>query len=104
MIFYNLLSLILFYHEIMGMKVAEFQMDGLYSDKTYMNYTKRIFGIESDIKELTSCQRINLNYLRGDMTTAVVFSTAVEDNALTIYFTKFDQLSEKSNIDIRYTD
>lgn len=72
--------------KIIGIPVAEFQMDGLFTESSYMNYNEGL-GYEN-ISDFTFCLRQNLNYLRSWSTYSVSFSNAVSDNAFTVVLEK----------------
>ena len=63
--------------------VAEFQMDGLFSEETYLNHSG--LGYQ-DLTELTICLRYNINYFRGGFENALyVYSTWYDDNTLSSF-------------------
>ena len=64
-----------------GIKVAEFQMDGKFSDKTYLNYTGNL-GPNNNLTKFTLCQRFNMNYIRGPTTCIFSYASDINDNAI----------------------
>ena len=67
--------------------MAEFQMDGLFTEETYLNHS---IGIgQNNLTEFTVCLRFNLNYLRGFYTTFLHYSSWFDDNSLVIDVTWF---------------
>ena len=63
--------------------VAEFQMDGLFSDETFLNHT----GLgDENMTELTFCLRYNINYFRGSWHCLLSFSSRMTDNTLSLCF------------------
>ena len=73
----------------LGIKVAEFQMNGLYSDETYLNHS----GIGSkNLSELTYCLRYNLNFLRAPEMCLFSYSTHIDDNTISAWIEEEDDL------------
>ena len=73
------------YYCLLGIPVAEFQMDGSFSDETFLNHT---LGIGSNnLTEYTVCLRFNLNFLRGFYTTFLHYSSWFDDNTIVIDLT-----------------
>ena len=63
--------------------VAEFQMNGLFSEETYLNHSG--LGYQN-LTELTICLRYNINYFRGGFENALyVYSTWYDDNTLSSF-------------------
>ena len=69
--------------------VAEFQMDGLFSDETYLNHS----GLGSkNLSELTYCLRYNMNFLRAPETCLISYSTHIDDNTISVWIDEVDDL------------
>ena len=65
-------------------------MDGKFSDKSYLNYTGTL-GSQNNITEFTLCQRFNINFLRGVMTTMASYTSDINDNAIITWINRDDQ-------------
>jgi hypothetical protein len=67
-----------------GIKVAQFQMDGFFSIYTFLNHTGGV-GPEN-LTDFTLCLRQNVNFWRGRTSFSFSYSTDLSDNALTVAF------------------
>ena len=67
---------------IQGIPVAEFQMDGKFSEETYLNYTGNL-GMKN-LTNFSSCMRFNLNYYRSARSFMLSYSSDLHDNAFVV--------------------
>ena len=72
------------FFSISGIKVAEFQMDGLFSIEPFLNHTGGIGN--RNLTNFTLCMRQNINYLRGKMTHSLSYTSDITDNTLLVYY------------------
>ena len=65
-----------------GIRVAEFSMDGKYSIEPFLNYTQGIGS--NNLDDFTICLRFYVNYLKPLDTYPLSYTTFLEDNSLTM--------------------
>ena len=64
---------------MLGIPVAKFQLNGLFSTESYLNYA---LGIGSnDLTNFSICERINVEYFRGTYSTFFSYATHYSDNS-----------------------
>ena len=66
--------------------VAEFQMDGLFTTETYMNYS--LLNPDISTKNFTLCLWQNVNYLRGAFSHSISYSSDLSSNAILVHVKK----------------
>ena len=69
----------------LGIPIAKIAIDGLYSEKDYMQY-KNGLGSE-DLNTFTCCLRFNVEYLRPHDPTILSYSSFIDDNSFLVFFT-----------------
>ena len=87
----NFTSVVQLYHEntcvlisFLGIPVAEFAMDGVYTLKPYINHT---LGIgPNNLTDFTFCLRFKVNYLKPIVSYIISYTSLTADNTLTLDF------------------
>ena len=77
-----------------GIRVAEFSMDGKYSIEPFLNYTQGIGS--NNLDDFTICLRFYVNYLKPLDTYPLSYTTFLEDNSLTMRLSITTTDSEKT--------
>ena len=68
----------------LGIPVAEFAMDGVYTLKPYINHT---LGIgPNNLTDFTFCLRFKVNYLKPIVSYMISYTSLTADNTLTLDF------------------
>ena len=76
---YQFLSLVLLFQAAFGMFTADFQADGDFSKKDYMEYES---NFEPDLRDFTVCARVKVFFLRGQKNFFISYANEVTDDAL----------------------